>query len=492
MVVAVIGISGLLLAEAPPGAGVVGGHRAAVIAGLRQPDGMLHGGSAFRARCGLRLSPTRHLPQDLEPASLEAPAMAINDTALDAGYRSLPPRAKTLYRQLAVLPTTRIDVHGAAAASALSPLTAGKALMAMCEARLLEEAGGRFGFAAGARGHALHLAVIHDSESGRRGTLRRLCDWVLYIATRAQEQLMPAQDIRPRVYHYQLDGPPPFASGHGALAWLREGQNDLLAIVRAAADARWYHTAWQLVDAHWPLFVYAHPYGLWIETHRIGLDCARRAGDNTAVRRMLNSGAIGLCNAQEFEEAIEWYTAGLVAARRQHDVRGEGDAHLGLARCHLQAGSPVPAEVHVLRAIECQESCDDSLGVALAQLSYGEIVIAQNNPTRAVGLLSDAHRCLSAGGDPFDTARALALRGWAHALGGDHEAALRDLHKALRVFDEAGSERWQARARHLLGKTYAASGHTDRARVHLQDAAELYQHVDPTHAATVRNTLQTL
>lgn len=420
-----------------------------------------------------------------------------SSSGLDAAYRSLPSGARVLYRQLGVLPSSRFDVHGVAAVAALSPLTAGQTLMPLRDANLLNEedtAGGGwcFRFTAGARRHALGLAEIHDSEHVRTRTLRRLCDWVLWTASGAQERLMPDQVVGPRTYARRPTSLPPFVTESGALAWLREHQGDLLATVRAAADAGWYSTGWQLVAAHWPLFVYAHPYELWIETHRIGLDCARRAGNPVAECQMLSAGAIGLSNSGEVEEAIEWYTAGLSAARTRHDARGTGEAHLGLARCRLNLHEPQHAEAHVREAIACWTSCGYSHGVARALIVYGEITVSRDSLPEAIGLFTDAQRRSNALGDPYGAARALALRGRAHSLGGDHDAGLSDLHQALAVIDEEGAQRWQARVRHLLGKAFAAAGDTLSASRHLKEAAECYHPIDPAAAAAVRQDLRML
>ncbi|MFD9869127.1 NB-ARC domain-containing protein [Streptomyces niveus] len=453
------------------------------------------------ALTGARLAARADLPLALVPfptLSLEDPAVDAINNALDAAYRDLQPGPKLLYRVLGVLPTSSFDTHGTAAAADLPLPDADRHLTSLCDAQLLKVEGNRrFGglryvFTADAQVHALGLAEATDDARARAQTVRRLCDWVLWTATEAQKRLTPAQATLPRTYAYEPSGPPPFDDRDEAWAWLEDHQGDLLPTVRAAAAERWYTTGHQLVDAHWPWFLHSHIYDVWIEAHRIGLDCARRAGDTAAERQMLNSGAIGLSNAGRIEEAIEWYTASLRAAKEAHDVRDEGQAQLGLAACHFNAGRPMPAQAHVQEAVERWNSCGYRRGVALAGILAGEIATAQENLPQAVTLFTQAHTLLTELGEEFEAARALAHRGHARALDADHDNGLSDLRQALAVFDARRTPRWQARARHLLGQAYAAAGDTGTAREHYADSADRYARFDPLRAEEVRALLAAL
>lgn len=451
------------------------------------------------ALTGARLAAHSELPlaRVLSPApSLEDPVMDAIATALYASYRGLPLPARRLYRQLAALPTGAFDVHGTAAAAALTPQEAEQTLSALCDANLLNELpvtpfGPRYTFATAA--HAQALAETHDDQESRARTLRRLCDWMLWTASAAQRLLTPAQATLPRSYAHEPAGTPVFGDDPTlARAWFQVYQDGFLAVLRAVRDAGWYSTGWQLVDALWPLFLLFHPYELWIAAHEIGLECARLDGHSAAERQMLNSGAIGLSNADRAEEAIEWYTASLLIAIAAQDVRDTGQVQLGLAGAHFTAGRPGPAKSHIRMAVELWESCGYPRGVALARTLHGEITIAEGDPQRAVRLFTDAHERLTELGDTFDANRALAFRGHARVLAGEHRAGLAELDQARAVFDELGAERWQARVRHLLGEAYAASGDTGKAREQLEDAARRYERFSPAAAEPVYRALRDL
>ncbi|MFD6329285.1 NB-ARC domain-containing protein [Streptomyces niveus] len=434
-------------------------------------------------------------PVPLPAPSPEDPAMNAVTAALDASYQSLPPAAQLLYRQLAALPTAIVDVHGTAAAAALTPRETEQTLLALSDARLLNELavtpfGPRYAFATAA--HAQALAATHDDEESRVRTLRRLCDWVLWTASAGQQRLTPAQATLPRSYAHEPVDAPAFDDDAVARAWFRVHQDGLLATIRSARDAGWHRTGWQLVDAHWPLFLYDHPHELWIEAHRIGLECARLDGDTTAERQMLNSGAIGLSNAGQVEEAIEWYTHSLTLATAANDVRDTGQVHLGLAGAHFTAGRPEQTTSHVRKAVELWETCGYPRGVALAWTLDGEIALAEGDPERAVRLFTDAHARLTELGDRFDANRALAFRGHARALDGEHQAGLEELDRAREMFDHLGAERWQARVRHLLGEAYATSGDTGKAREQMEDAARRYERFSPAGAEPVYRALREL
>ncbi|WP_405824375.1 NB-ARC domain-containing protein [Streptomyces sp. NBC_00838] len=454
------------------------------------------------ALTGARLAAHGDLPLALlltptPSPSLEDPAVDAINTALDAAYGRLLPGAQFLYRTLGVLPTASFDTHGTAAAADIPLPDAGQHLTALCNARLLEaQASGRFGpryaFTAAAQSHAQGLAEATDGARARSQTVRRWCDWVLWTATEAQKLLTPAQATLPRTYAHQPVGPALFHDATGALAWLEDHQDAVLATVSAAADAEWHDTAWQLADALWPLFHYLHLYELWIAVHRIGLRSAILAGNRPAERQMHNSGAIGLSNSGLLEEAIEWYSRSLRAATAAGDARDEGQAHIGLAACHFNARRLEAAEWDVRQAITAWDSCDYRRGVGLAWTLKGEIAVAQGDLSQAVRSFTSAHRELTEVDDPFNAARALAFRGHARALDGDHEVGIRELGQALVTFDDAGAQRWQARGRHLLGQAYAAAGDTGTARAHYADSADRYDRFDPPRAEEVRALLAAL
>lgn len=407
--------------------------------------------------------------------------------ALDASYAVLGPEPARLYRALGVLPVPTFDVRTAAEACADSPTWAERRLGELVEANMLEDIGpDTYRFHDLVRVHAHDCATAALTATDREGIERRVADWYLRTATEAQRIVTPIQLTLPRVYAYLARAPMSFRDDIEALGWLDARRTHLMAILRLAAERGWHATAWQLVDAMWPLFLRLRHYDLWIEAHRIGLEAARSDGNREAERQMLNSGAIGLAAARRTDEAVEWYTASLRAAREAGDRRDEGQAQLGLGGCHFEAGRLSEAVVELDRAVETWTGCGYPRGVALARILLGEIALAEQDPARAVTSLTLARDGLLAVSDPHDAARALAFLGLARARGGDHATGTAQMHEALETFTASGATHWQARTLEMLGDSARERGDDAAAGDFHARARALYEVTSAADARRLR------
>ncbi|MFJ9566600.1 NB-ARC domain-containing protein, partial [Streptomyces fuscichromogenes] len=305
-------------------------------------------------------------------AVLEVEGEATVGKALDASYAVLDQDAARAYRVLGLLPLPDFDTRAAAAACARTLDWAERQLDGLVEANLLEDIGpDMFRFHDLVRVHARDRATATDTDADRERSLRQVTDWYLQTATEAQRHITPIQLTLPRTYAHPCPLTAPFTDDIGALDWLQNRRSHLMALLRLAVERSWHATAWQLVDAMWPLFLRLRHYDLWIEAHRVGLEAARRDGDPEAERQMLNSGAIGLSAARLIDEAAEWYLASLRAARDAGDARDEGQALLGLGGCHYEAGRYAESVSYLNRAVAVWERCGYPRGVALARVVGG-------------------------------------------------------------------------------------------------------------------------
>lgn len=420
-------------------------------------------------------------------AALEVEGEATVRKALDASYAVLSPEAAQVYRALGLLPLPDFDSRAAAAACAESLAWAERRLDELVEANVLEDIGPDvYRFHDLVRVHARDRATMTDTEADRERILRRVADWYLWTTTEAQRLITPIQLTLPRTYEHLPMLLAPFADDRGALGWLDDRRTHLMAVLHLAVERGWHATAWQLVDAMWPLFLRLRHYDLWIEAHRIGLEAARSHGHREAERQMLNSGAIGLSAAHRIDDAAEWYSASLHAARDAGDARDEGQALLGLGGCHHEAGRFAEAVSHLNRAVATWEECGYPRGVALARILLGEVALAEHDPERAVACFSQARGGLLAVADPHDAARALAFLGRAHARTGDHATGTAQMEEALAVFTGSGALHWQARTLEMLGDTAHERGEDTTAEEFRTRALALYETTSPADARRLR------
>ncbi|WP_328721995.1 tetratricopeptide repeat protein [Streptomyces sp. NBC_00247] len=416
-------------------------------------------------------------------AALEVEGETSVRKALDASYAVLSGGAARLYRTLGLLPVHTFDAMIAAATCGESLEWAERRLDELVEANLVEDVGpDTCRLHDLLRIHAHDRAMEDDTDAAREEALRRFCDWCLRTATAAQELLTPVQFTLPRIYAYPPRLPPPFADEVAALGWLDSRRTQLLDAVRLAAGRGWYDTAWMLVDALWPLFLRLRHYADWIEAHEIGLSAARQAGNRTAERQMLNSGAIGLSAAGRTGEAIAWYQDSLLAAREAADPRDEGQALLGLGACHREAGRYDEAETHLRRAISVWEDCGYPRGAALARTTLGEIALATGAVDEAVECFARAHAAMVAANDPHDAARALVFLGRADVRTGAYEQGVARMNEALAVFTGSGAVFWQARTLEMLGVSAAEHGCGTAADGFLARALALFETTSPADA----------
>jgi tetratricopeptide (TPR) repeat protein len=390
---------------------------------------------------------------------------------------------------------TFIDNRLAAAACDVPLYDAVPLLDGLVEANLVEQIGpARFRFHDLVRLHAAQLGEAEETAPAQQATLRRVHDLYLATATAADARLSPSHHgTLPRAYEYEPDLDDlhlPFDNEADTLAWLDAHRPNLMAMLRATADRGWDDAVWQLADAMWSLFHRLRYVDDWIAAHELGRDAARRAGNRSAERQMLNSGAIGLGAAGRYDEEIDWYTQSLASARKDGARRDEGQALLGLGATHRDAERPSEAEQHLKLAIAVWKECGYRRGVGLALITLGQIALDARESRRAVEHFARARNALLAPSvnDPYNAHCALAFLGRAEARAGHREAGTTHLGDALAYFESLGAagSYWQARIWEMLGATAEEHGDSGEARHCYERALALFEpsaHADARRVA---------
>ncbi|ATL29210.1 tetratricopeptide repeat protein [Streptomyces formicae] len=446
---------------------------------------------------------------------------AVMRTALDMSYDLLPPEAATLYRRMGLLPTDRYDRYlltaiahapgggggGAGTGADAAPErptpdagephddadTAGGAaptsvdlpISALIEAHLLEETGpGTYRFHDLVRPHARRVGEAEESSAQRADTVRRYVEWCLVTAAAAERILTPSHPLPGHDADVTGVMPTPLGGSDEALAWLGAHRDGLMGAVRHCFRAGMYTSCWRLVDLAWPLFLRLRPTALWIEAHRMGLDSARRSGSRQGEGRMLTSGAIGLRYAGQYEEAADWYRQALENATADGDVRQQAQAINGLGHLSLLTRRLGDARAHFEHALRLRESIGYARGAALTRTRLGETALAAGLLGPAAAHLRRAHAELTALGEGYEAARALALLGHVLAEEGDHEGGTRLLAEALSDFRAGGarSEHWEGRCLEWLGQAAESRGDTAEARRHYASARDFFSRLNPSDA----------
>ncbi|MFF7457961.1 ATP-binding protein [Kitasatospora sp. NPDC008115] len=408
-------------------------------------------------------------------AALDVEGEAVRH-ALDASFAVLGADAVRLYRLLGLLPFPVFTLDVVCAVAGLEPAEADRLLGGLIDVHLLEEMKDGFRFHDLVKLHARARADEVREQPEGRAAVDRVFDWYLASATAAEALLSPSHRSLRRDYTSQpVQGVREFADEPDAVRWLDAETGRLAETVRWAARTGRAATAWQLVDAMWPLFLRLRPARLWIEAHRIGRTAARTDGDPDGRLRMLTSGGTGLRNAGEGDRAAEWFTEALHLAREAGRPLAEADALYGLSQTHRTAGRLAEAADCLRTTAGLREAEGYLRGTALARLALGDVLLADGRAAEAVPFITEAHRDLLAVPAAYEAARALAFLGQAHAALGAHDEAARCYATALTEFRTGGARHWEARVLELTGDLARTRGDLTAAATHYRESLSHYE-----------------
>lgn len=404
--------------------------------------------------------------------------------ALDASVATLGEGAVRLYRLLGLLRFPLFTLDVVRVLGDLERAEAAQLLDRLIDIHLLEETADGFRFHGLVKLHARALGdEIRDRPEGR-AAVDRVLDWYLAATTAAEALLTPSHRTLRRDFAAgtAAEG---FADEAAAVDWLDAETERLAEAVRWAADTGRAATAWQLVDAMWPLFLQLRPVPLWVEAHRIGRVAARSVGHRDGELRMLTSGGAGLRNVGREAEAAEWYAEALHLARASSDALAEADALYGLGETHRAAGRFAEAADCLRRTADIRAARGYRRGTALARLALGGVMLEDGRAAAAVPVITGAHRDLAALPTAYEAARALAFLGRAHTLLGAHEEARHCFAEALAVFRAGRARRWEARVLELIGDLARARGDLAEAAARWRESLALYQALEAPDTARV-------
>ncbi|WP_245997465.1 tetratricopeptide repeat protein [Streptomyces armeniacus] len=445
------------------------------------------------------------------PPEGEGPPGAVH-AATDATYGELSPEAARLYRSTAVWPWPGITVGAAARAAGSGEEEARTGLEELAGVHLLEEVGEeRYRFHDLVRRHALRRAEAEDGYAGMAAAVRRTVGWHLGCAAAADLRVIPGRwRLGPAYLRLSLPADRDAADGGAALAELRRERENLAAAVRAAEEYGLDELVWQLCEAMWGLHLRLGYHQQWIDTHRRGVEAARRCaeafGDPRAEGRMLVQLAFAHLGRGGAEDAGEAEAALVRAA--------EAD---GRARHHRGQASAVEA-LGLLRLKQWRwadaEDCFAEAGRTLGRIGPGDdgandvprarALLAHHlgRALRGQGRLEEAERRLHgaleqfrdlAEPDLYNQARVHMSLGETHLDGGDPEFARTCLGQAIATLGNEGAALQHADAAELRARCARQLADADGEAHDLRTALGLYEGADDTvSAARVRARLAEL
>ncbi|MFC4529306.1 tetratricopeptide repeat protein [Sphaerisporangium dianthi] len=398
--------------------------------------------------------------------------------ALTLSYRGLsPPEAARAYRLLGLFPGTTFDIRAAAATIGVPRTRVRWLLGVLVDANLLDDVpGGYHRFHDLTLLHAREMAEQEESQAVRDETVRRALDWFLHTTHSASQVILPYRRLRPPELDYPPAEPLVFAGPGEALDWLENEFGNVRTAARLAAERRSFRTAWQLVDALWPLFLYRGHHAERLAVDRLGLEAARACSDASAEARMLNRTGLALLSLGRPEEAAGEFRRSLRIWRRLGDRLRVAGALRRLGMVERDLGRLDMAITLFGEALERYRAQGASRRIALTLCDLGEALLGQGRGREAVASLSEARDLLAAETDPYNQARVLILLGRARAKSG--EAADDLLERGLSRMRDIGSGSGEALALRALADLALSDGRDDDARRYEEEARQVTARLD--------------
>jgi tetratricopeptide (TPR) repeat protein len=397
---------------------------------------------AARGRTTSHLSLTR-LADELRRARGGLDPFDAGDVAVDVravfswSYTSLAEPAARLFRLLALVPGPDVTVPAACVLAELPLALTRSLLRQLSRAHLVSErTPGRFAMHDLLRAYASELVAGTDAEPLRRAALRRLLDYYLHTAHRADELLDRFREdpieLEPPVPGV---GAEPLLDHQEALSWFEDEQPTLRAATRQAAESGFTGHAWRMV---------------WTLTHFLD-----RSGD--------------------WHESAGLQEIALDAAQQLGDVRAQAVSHVGMGFALGRVERFEEADVHYKQALKLYEQVGNQLGMAHTLRSRTWVMDRQHRFDEGLHHAEQALDLFRAAGHQTGEARALNAVGWFHARLGDHEESLRFCRLALDLQQRIGARLSQAETLDSIGRACYQLGRHDEAAVHLQAACALYR-----------------
>ncbi|KDN19199.1 hypothetical protein DV20_26440 [Amycolatopsis rifamycinica] len=429
--------------------------------------------------------------------------------AYDLSYDTVSAPAAQLFCLLGLVPAADVSLSAAAALAGLDTGAARRVLRELVAGHLVQSrTPERFGLHDLLRDYAAESAGERLSGPCRDGALRRLFDHYLRTADRAATALYPDLLRLP-------SGEPPERPFDRAEArqWLRAEHENVLAVIRWAAEHGPLPYAWRLADV---LRGFYHSHRLdaeWEVAASTGLTAAKQAHDRHAVGAMRHSlGALawsrgaysvalaelqgakeayhlsGACDGEDsvlhalgavhldlglLDRAAEHFASALAATEERGAPLRTANGLINLGAVLIERGRIAEGIRHNERALGiCRRlGSPHASAIALCNLGHGYRVTGALD--RALEVLTEAREILAELGSRDDEADVLVHLAAVHLGFGGFAAARFCAHEALRAARDAGNRRFEADALCALGDVHFELGGAESGYGHYLEALRL-------------------
>lgn len=371
--------------------------------------------------------------------------------AFDLTYQTLTEEQRAAFRRLSVLPGPDLTADSAAAALGLSPAAAERMLESLLACHLLREPSpDRYQFHDLLREYGHHRSLTDDTDQDRATVLRRLVDFHVAAAERADRLAYPRRPRPAPPEDHDCTRLPHWPDAPAARSWLATERANLLA-TELHARSRGHHGAAARL-------AYAMAGFLNEECH---WHDARTVLQHAADHWTQADEQAALCRTLLHLSAVHAHTA------RYREAAENGDRALRIAR----ATGDTAAEAEVLRTL-------------------GTLKWHQGDHRAALILFQKSFAISARSGDSLDHARLHNNMAVTLLFLGEHDRALEHFKKSLSGFTEAGDHAALGKTLNNIGDLYMRRGDLDSARRSFEESLVFLERSGNRYdRATVRGSL---
>ncbi|MDG4834698.1 BTAD domain-containing putative transcriptional regulator [Solwaraspora sp. WMMD1047] len=418
--------------------------------------------------------------------------------AFELTYRTLPDRARRMFRLLGLAAGPDILLDAAAALAGVSRAEAADTVDRLAAAHLVHQpTPDRIAAHDLICRYAGELADGEESGADRTAATDRLYRWYAATVDAAAAHLYPELLRATDPGTAAADGLS-FPDSAAALDWLDAARPNLVAAIVHAAAHGPYRVAWQLADAlrgyfwlrmhalDWLTVAEAgrvaaeadkdlrgqaaaqlslgdahgrqSRYQLAIEHYREALRFDRLAGWTDGESASLgNLGNVHWWSGQ-LAEAAERYQEALLLAQRTGRLAGQSANLSNLGAVYWQLGQLARAADHHTRSLAIARQLGSPFGQAVDLCNLGALHLELGHPQEALRHLAAGLALHQQIGDRSGMAEALRTIAEVHRDTGDHEQALSYARRADALAEETGNPRYRADTRNTLGRIHLRLG----------------------------------
>ncbi|MGO4616331.1 tetratricopeptide repeat protein [Nocardia sp. 2YAB30] len=189
----------------------------------------------------------------------------------------------------------------------------------------------------------------------------------------------------------------------------------------------------------------------------------RARGDRAGQCAALNESATALQDLLRFEEAIELYRADIEICQESGDLAAEASASNNLGAAYINAGCPDEAVPAIKRAAELFAQVGNQLGEAQALNNAGVVLSSAGKWTEAAFLFRSAASAFLRLGDRYTEIGALNNLGFATIMEGRSDEAVEILQGARERARQMNDRHLEAKVLTNIGLAHLCAGRVDDA-----------------------------